>query len=754
MCFEVSVFRALKYGCCRSHPFSDLPAHKAIHSLMLKRFLAFFLLLAPFSLSHAQDSAQRAEIERFRDSVQAVTDSGSLIELEKQLIEVARKDRDNAVLHLRLGFLALRMAELGSTSRYEDAGSEFEWAAELKPDWPYPWLGLGRTEEGTADTTYGLKARFQAMFGTDPMTLAAKSLRRSTTVDPAFVPGLTALVSVVSRQRLNADPEDALVIVRRAAKTEAGQVPEFILARANLERDLGYADSAAAAYRRYLERGGNQIIGRFELMRTLLSMGQLNAQREYYALARLDDSMVVNGLRRDFSLIAGDSGVARFDSVGLAGREAFLRRFWTRRDRTDMRRDGERLAEHYRRLFYAQRHFRRVGGKRRSTVHQAEATAAFEDYRPRQLEFDARGEIYIRHGEPTERVDYPNFCNVSWKYARADGDLNFHFAVVGSEAGQEYRLEASVLGVCSPEQLWISSVFKWGPQYARLVNAGPNSMLRLTKEQEGDGLDDIEEGTTTDRHELTFARRLPAAAQVLAVGRGEGGSQVHFTFAIPGSSLRPEPLNRGVGYTIRTRILVTTMEGEVITAVDTSRLYVTQAPIPAGQFLAGRETLTIPPGTRIFRLALQQGDSVGGVFPTGSIIVGRFGFGSDSLAISDLVLGSRSSSLTWMPTAEDTVFFNPLRTFKEGSSLELYYELYGLRPTTTYTTQLVVRREARGRPELTLSFSEPAGADVTRSRRTVALERLRAGEYTMEIEVRAADGRTVRQTRGFRVVKN
>ena len=144
--------------------------------------------------------------------------------MEKQLIEVTKSDRDNAMMHLRLGFLALRIAELGSRSRYEDAGSEFEWAAELKPEWPYPWLGLGKTEAGTADTTYGLKARFHAMFGSDPMTLAAEALRKSTRIDSAFVPGLTALVSVVARQRLNADPEEALAIVRRAARTEAGQV--------------------------------------------------------------------------------------------------------------------------------------------------------------------------------------------------------------------------------------------------------------------------------------------------------------------------------------------------------------------------------------------------------------------------------------------------------------------------------------------------------------------------------------------------
>jgi hypothetical protein len=721
---------------------------------MLKRFLLFLVLISPFSVSQAQDSLQRADLERFRDSLNTATDSSSLIQLESRLIEVAKRDRDNPIVHLRLGFLALRLADLGSKSRYDDAGSEFEWAAELRPDWPYPWLGLGQAEAGTADTTYGLKARFHAMFGSDPMTLAAEALHRSTAVDSAFVPGLTALVSIVSRQRLNADPEDALVVVRRAARTEAGQVPEFILARGNLERDMGHADSAAAAYRLYLARGGNQIVGRFELMRTLLSMGNLDAQREYYALARLDDSLVTGGLRRDFALIAGDSGLRGYDSAGVAGRESFLRRFWARRDRADMRKEGERLAEHYRRLFFAQRHYRRPPGKRRSPVQHASSTMAMEDYKPVQLDFDARGEIYIRHGEPTERVDFPQLCNVSWRYARSDGDLNFHFARVSEQGAQEYRLEASVLDICDPEQLWVSPVFKWGPQYARLVNAGPNSILRLTKAQEGQGFDDIEEGTTTDRHELTFPRRLPAQAQVLAVGRGEGGSLVHFTYAIPGDSLRPEQVNGVTSYTIRTRILVTSMTGEVIATIDTSRQYVARGAIPRGQFLAGRETVVIPPGTRVFRMALQQGDSTGGVFPTGSIVVGRFGFGGDSLAISDLVLGSRGSSLTWMPTPRDTVFFNPLRTFKEGANVELYYEIYGLRGGTTYATELSVRREGRGRRELTFSFSEPADPDVTRSRRTLGLDRLGEGEYTMEIEVRSADGRTVRQARGFRVVKN
>jgi hypothetical protein len=36
---------------------------------------------------------------------------------------------------------------------------------------------------------------------------------------------------------------------------------------------------------------------------------------------------------------------------------AWLERFWSDRDRAALRKDGERLREHYRRLLYARRHF-------------------------------------------------------------------------------------------------------------------------------------------------------------------------------------------------------------------------------------------------------------------------------------------------------------------------------------------------------------------------------------------------------------
>lgn len=706
--------------------------------------LALALVACAPGAAFAQEPGQRDSLERFRDSLATISDTVDLASLEKDLIEDARTDRDNAMLHLRLGFVALRMADLGSKTRYEDAGSEFEWAAELKPDWPYPWFGLGFAEAGGADSTYGVRSRIRAVFGGDPMTLSSNAMVRSVAADSSFVPALTALVDVTGRQMLNADPEEVLGILRRAARTSAGRSLEFLLARGRLERDQGYHDSAAAVFQQYLDLGGDRDLGGFELARARLAGGHLDAQRLYYEAAASTDSFVIANLRRDVALIAGDSGVFGFDSAGQEGRVAFLARFWSDRDRYDLRKDGERVAEHYRRLYYARQHFRRIARRRLIT--------GFQEYIPKQLEFDARGEIYIRHGEPSERVDAPDFCAVSWRYARGDGDLIFHFA--GAPAENNYELIAKILTLCNPETLWLSSVHTWTPAYGRLVAAGPNSQRQFEVEQEIQAARDIDEGVTSDRYELTYADELPASSQVVAVGRGDGGSLVHFAVAIPGDQLTPDSADGIVSYLVRTRIVVLSHDGAVLASSDLTRRHLTRGAIPEGQFLTVRDTLTVPPGMATYRIAVEQDSTRGGVFPRDSLMVGRFGFGGDALAISDLVLGSRGVNLVWLAAPEDTVFFNPLGTFIQGSSMEIYYEIYGLQGATTYRTQLAVRKEGKDRPEITLDFSDPASSDVTRNRRTVDLSRLGRGEYLIDVTVTGADGKQVRQSRAFRIVKD
>ena len=110
------------------------------------RFL-LLLLTAAATVAAAQSPDDRAAIERLRDSLESTTDSVALKRLEASTIEVAKVHRDDPLIHLRLGFIAYRLGEIAdASSHFDDAAGEFEWASQIKPEWPYPWFGLGRSE--------------------------------------------------------------------------------------------------------------------------------------------------------------------------------------------------------------------------------------------------------------------------------------------------------------------------------------------------------------------------------------------------------------------------------------------------------------------------------------------------------------------------------------------------------------------------------------------------------------------------------
>src|SRR5256884_3782218 len=109
----------------------------------MRRSLVLLALL--IGLAHrlaAQVPADRAAIEALRDSLAHVTDSLSLKRLEAATIQVAKQNRDDPLIHLRLGFIAYRLGEVTNhKSHDDDAAGEVEWAAPLKPHWPHSWYG-------------------------------------------------------------------------------------------------------------------------------------------------------------------------------------------------------------------------------------------------------------------------------------------------------------------------------------------------------------------------------------------------------------------------------------------------------------------------------------------------------------------------------------------------------------------------------------------------------------------------------------
>src|SRR3954468_4419938 len=353
------------------------------------------LALFPRSLP-AQAPPDRAELEHFRDSLASTADSLGLLALEKRLIDSAKVHRNDGVLHLKLGFLSLRLGEMGGHSHYDDAASEFQWAIDLQPSWPYAWYGMGLAEYGVGDSQISFVTGLKTMLGKDALTRSAVAFAKSAEVDPSFARGLVDLANTALRQRVNIKLGVALEALRRAGQTAAGADPEVLLARGRVEREVGDGDSALAAFTGYLQYGPDRGLGLLEVSRTLFLLGRYEGQSPYFEGAASDDSATVGGYRADLATIASDSILREFDQQRGAHRAAYLKQFWGQRDQMALRGEGERLREHYRRLFYARKNFQLVSKNRHYDI--------VERYQSGSGDFDDRGVIYIRHGEPSSRA--------------------------------------------------------------------------------------------------------------------------------------------------------------------------------------------------------------------------------------------------------------------------------------------------------------------------------------------------------------
>jgi GWxTD domain-containing protein len=733
--------------------------------------LAAALLLAvhPFPLL-AQAGDQRTELEAFRDSLASTADSTALLALERRMIEQAKQDRNNTFRHLRLGFLSLRLGDLGGQSHYDDAASEFQWAIDLEPTWPYAWYGMGLAEYGVGDSQISFVTGLKTMLGKDALTRSAMAFAKSAEVDPGFSRGLVELSNTALRQRVNIKLGVALDALRRSASTPAAHDPQVLLARGRVEREVGDGDSALVAFRAYQSQNPASGLAQLEIARTLFLLGRFDGVQPYYEGAAANDSATVASYRTDLATIAPDSVLREFDATSGAQRAAYLKRFWTERDRAELRASGERLREHYRRLFYARKNFQLTSLNRHYDI--------VERYRSGSRDFDDRGVIYIRHGEPTSRATYaaPGLePNESWRYTRPEGDLLFHF--VAREDVQDFKLVESLFDVLGfsqqvalrtdaasrnpmAEQLMLSRE-QLSPIYTRLQAAGQIGSGQYQAEERQIGQNSIAVGTRTDSYQLRFVRELKVHSHVLAVGRDSTGSKVQIAYAIAGKGLEPVTVTRGFLYSVRVRFEASDPTGRVVASLDTTRHFVAPEPVPDGENLVGRVAVPVPDGRLQYRLAIQQGEEAGVLLPRDSVRVGPAASGE--LALSDLVLGNRTANLTWRRADGDTVLFNPLASFRRDDEMQLYYEIGGLKPGAPYEVRLAVKRQGGGGglfrkifggggAALSLKFDARASAAFESAHRGLQLERLKPGDYVLEVTVSDGEGRRDQRVRPFTVV--
>ncbi len=723
------------------------------------------LAVAPVPAQAPRPEDASPRLDAWRSELAAQGDTLVLLGIEQEMIATAKSQRDNAELHLKLGFLSLRLGDLGGRSHFDDAASEFEWVIELQPRWGSPWYGLALTEEGLGDSRLAAVAGVQALLRRDYLSRAATALQRALEVEPGFAPALVALARVALAQRFNANLSEALAAQRRAARTAAAGLPEVLLARGRLERLVGSPDSALLAFRAYGAAGGDMAIALLEEARTLFVLDSLSGQVPYYAGAALDDSVAATGYRDDIVAIASPTELATLDAATGAERAQVLRAFWTQRDRQDLRVTGERLRQHYQRLHVARLNYRLALTKRRYDTD--------ERYRSGSTEFDDRGIIYVRHGAPADSATYMGIgaCyNLSWLYPRPEGDLIFHF--VARDDVDDYRLVQSLLDIADAGGIrrigttscrsgnaseLVRTRTGFSPLYDQLLVASSNRYSQLVNEDRTRGIRAIAEGTTTDRYPLTFATPMEVRALGVAVGARDGEPLLQVAFGVRGASLQPDAGAVDGAYSLRVRLVAMDGTGHVVAAMDSAQTYRGHARLSDDGFLVGRVALTVPPGTVTWRLAVDQGEDRGSVTPLDTLEVAPV---NGTLALSGLALGAAGVSAQWANTLGENVLINPLGAWRVGDDLELYAELYGAAPGAPLAVELVATRRKSGSGyvrigpkgrSLTVKSEERARGPMSPIRKTVSLASLAPGNYVIALRVTDASGVTVERQRNILV---
>ncbi len=197
------------------------------------------------------------------------------------------------------------------------------------------------------------------------------------------------------------------------------------------------------------------------------------------------------------------------DSFGHISRpqdfQRFFQVFWRKRNPTPAAALNPRLIEHLRRILYAENAYEFDGLRSWNNNPDKLKWLNFPPGYNLNKEFNDKGLIYIRHGEPDERVftlgeSVP--INESWRYSHANGrhDNFFHFF---SSPGNNWRL-----GSVIEQREILTDLAHWDPIYYRLTQGSPLEKLALESELANQLNNSIENGFTTDRH--TFAKSVKA----------------------------------------------------------------------------------------------------------------------------------------------------------------------------------------------------------------------------------------------------
>lgn len=700
------------------------------------------------------------------------------------------------------GLVLMRLYELTSDAGDADAARRaFEEVLRNEPNMAWAHYGLGlllvRGPDGPGAAPRGrvvLGQSIAEILGKDPATRAERAFLRAIELSPDFDEAALELAELM----LRAHDRDGLVQTRAALQRvlpSGDQPADVALALARVEAALG--NLAAAADAASLAAEGSDRALALHARAAALLRDPNTATEGLHAYHEGIDHLTEAAAEEYFawaSPIATNAELRRWTATpDLEGRRGWLRTFWTlRAARAGVTEQG-RIAEHFRRFASAQERYRRRG-KRGASPGGAVLRELAED---RQLPFDDRGLMLLRHGEPEEIISTISSelrPNETWVYPRPEGGNSlYHFIVLRD--GTDFRAVDDLLVAVDPTVRGIptEAMVKllnqravYEPLYkvlamrmesaARKLEMGGKAAGVATNVAEG-GLDSYASiGSARERYAADaralalaafkadsdrprFDRPLPFFYDVYSF-RGENTTDLTAALAVPGESLQVRETPEGLVYSLAISFIVVDTVSERVTRVDTT--YHLKAPrsLSSGEYVRLHLDMTAAPSANALHRVVvhdptnpSQGQLYGGALEIP-------GYETSRLSSSDIVIAERESGSWHRGNAHLSLV--PPRQFEEGSALTIFYELYNLPANAPYRTEIVLQptdgggllrgvRKLFGGGPLTLRFEErarPSEDGLVQEIRQVTPS-LKAGRYEIRVTVTnlATEQSTIRRTR-------
>lgn len=421
------------------------------------------------------------------------------------------------------------------------------------------------------------------------------------------------------------------------------------------------------------------------LAKTYAARGQLmRAQQHYWqAIESIADQAQAEAVLEDVKYIMSDLELDEYRRRQTSSEWIdFFRNFWRRRDPMPAADSNARLAEHFRRMLYAEQNYRFDGV--RSWVNNPDKLGYLDFPESYSLnnEFNDKGLIYLRHGEPDDRIVTVNAssqANESWRYYRRGPlpELVFHFVVDQSAAPGNWRVTAQI-----NDLFMASDRIDWDHLYFELTTENQLGRLRAQQQIALKNQAFAQIGFSTDRH--SWQKDLkPLNMPFYAVTfRGlDRKTELDVFYGLQLAEPARQLEKRRSELVVERGFAIYDTAWARLARESSQKIY----PV---QFFAERENelalevfeAQAPPGNcRIaFHAKPLDTDYLGGFIFNATLP----DYSQDSLALSDLLLAYDINEAAGRDSYSRhglRIKPNPARNFRQAEPVHIYFEIYNLR---------------------------------------------------------------------------